>query len=264
MWQPNPAAASAAAIYLALYLYRWRVVRRSSGTYAAGVGRLTCFCVAVMAFVVALSPPIDTLAERSATGHMIQHVLLIDVVPVMAILGFTKVLLRPIARAALKLEHAAGPLAHPGFAVFLYAGVLWAWHAPALYDLSLRNDGWHLIEHLSFMFAGGLYWWHLISPIRNRFRFGGIAPIVYMAGTKLLAGALGMALTFMPKVLYDYSAATGIWGLDRLEDQNIAGTVMAIEQGVVMGIALVVLFFRMLAETEREQLKRERLQVENS
>ena len=44
-----------------------------------------------------------------------------------------------------------------------------------------------------------------------------------------------------------------MWGISALEDQSIAGIVMAVEQSLVMGIALVVLFVRMLTESEREQ-----------
>ena len=37
------------------------------------------------------------------------------------------------------------------------------------------------------------------------------------------------------------------------DDQAIAGLIMAVEQSIVMGIALVVLFVQMLSESEREQ-----------
>ena len=47
-------------------------------------------------------------------------------------------------------------------------------------------------------------------------------------------------------------------GLTPLEDQNVAGLFMALEQSVVMGIALAWLFFRMLAESEEEEEKAER------
>ena len=45
--------------------------------------------------MIALISPIDRLAEQSFTMHMVQHVLLLDLVPIGLILGLTKVLLRP-------------------------------------------------------------------------------------------------------------------------------------------------------------------------
>ena len=101
----------------------------------------------------------------------------------------------------------------------------------------------HVLEHLSFLLAGSLYWWHLISPIRARMRLGGMGPIAYMASSKLFVGALGMGLAFAPSALYPYyEHHARVWGLSALDDQAIAGMIMAVEQSLVMGIALVVLF----------------------
>ena len=86
--------------------------------------------------------------------HMIQHVLLIDIVPILLILGLTKVLLRPATRRLQALERAAGPLAHPVFAVVAYVRVMWVWHVPALYDAALENALVHVIEHIASCSAG--------------------------------------------------------------------------------------------------------------
>jgi cytochrome c oxidase assembly factor CtaG len=107
--------------------------------------------------------------------------------------------------------------------------------------------------------AGALYWWHLLSPIRSRHRLGGMGPVVYMLSTKLLVGLLGIGLTFAPNALYDhYSQGPRYWGLSADEDEQLAGAVMAIEQSVVMGIALAWLFVRMLDESQRNDERDER------
>ena len=49
-----------------------------------------------------------------------------------------------------------------------------------------------------------------------------------------------------------YAHKPHYWGLTPLEDQSLAGLVMALEQSIVMGIALVFLFVQMLTESERE------------
>ena len=150
-------------------------------------------------------------------------------------------------------------VAHPVFAVVLYVGVIWAWHVPAAYDAALRHGAVHLLEHTTFVVAGTLYWWHLLSPIRARMRLAGMGPVVYMASTKVLVGALGMGLAFAPSALYAYyTHRPRVWGLSAISDQSLAGILMALEQSIVMGIALVVLFVNALAESEREQQRRER------
>lgn len=263
-WPFSPGALIGAALVLGVYVRRWRAVRGSGSPRAAAeapVWRLCCFVGSIVAALAALASPVDTLADQLFFAHMIQHMLLLDVSPVLGILGFTKVILRPVTRAVHELERKAGPIGHPAFAVLLYVGVVWAWHVPAAYDFAVRHPLVHVCEHMSFVIAGSLYWWHLLSPIRARLRLDGLGPVIYMAATKLFVGALGMGLAFAPSALYPYyEHHARVWGLSAGDDQGIAGLVMAVEQSLVMGIAIAWLFMRALAESEREQQRRERLE----
>jgi cytochrome c oxidase assembly factor CtaG len=261
-WTLSPGVLVAVAFVGWAYLRRWRQVRLSSSPRRAAeapVWRLCCFQGALLATLIALVSPLDALAEQLFLAHMVQHVLLLDLAPLLAILGFTKVTLRPFTRTVHELERRAGPIAHPAFAVVLYVAVIWAWHVPAAYDLAVRHSGVHVLEHLTFLLAGSLYWWHLLSPVRARLRLGGLGPVLYMGSTKVLVGALGMGLAFAPTALYPYYVHHArVWGISALDDQAMAGLMMAVEQSIVMGTALVVLFVRALAESEREQQRRER------
>jgi putative membrane protein len=263
-WTFEPGVLIGVALVGGAYVTRWRAVRSVSDTPArdAPVWRLACFIVSLLLVLAALVSPIDALADQLFFMHMIQHMLLLDLVPIFAILGLTKVILRPLTRGISDLEQRVGPLAHPAFAVVLYVATIWTWHVPAAYDLALRHSVVHVLEHISFVFAGSLYWWHLLSPIRARMRLGGMGPVVYMASTKLFVGALGMGLAFAPSALYPYYVHHArVWSISAGADQAIAGLIMAVEQSVVMGLALAVLFMRMLTESEREQQRRERYEL---
>ena len=86
-----------------------------------------------------------------------------------------------------------------------------------------------------------------------------MGPVAYMLVTKLLVGLLGIAITFAPGTLYGfYEHQAPIWGLTAQTDQQAAGAVMAIEQSIVMGVALVFLFVRALQESERNDQRAER------
>jgi cytochrome c oxidase assembly factor CtaG len=245
---------------LGVYTERWRRVRAADGPRGAGVERLLSWYAGVLCLAVALISPIDTLADQVFAMHMVQHVLLLDLAPILLIVGLTKILLRPVARTVLDVERALGPIAHPVFAVVFYVGIMWLWHVPALYDLALRHSGVHVLEHTFFLTAGTLYWWHLLSPVRSS-SLKGLAPVGYMAGTKVVVGLLGIYLTFAPHALYSfYEDRPEVWNLKPGDDQALAGAIMAIEQSVVMGIALAYLFVRALTESEREQQRRERLE----
>jgi putative membrane protein len=240
------------AILTVLYVRRWREVR-------ASIARLASFLGGMALVLVALVSPVDRLAEQLFFMHMTQHLLLIDLAPILVLLGLTKVILRPATRRLVRLEKAAGALAHPVFAIGLYVVVMWIWHIPVLYDAALEHPVVHVLEHVLFSIAGGLYWWHLLSPIRARKRLGGMGPVMYMVSTKILVGLLGVGLAFAPSAIYGfYERQPGYWGLSPGTDQAIGGLIMATEQSIVMGVALAYLFVRALEESNRRNEREER------
>ena len=259
-WTFEPGAIALVATLAGVYAVRWRRVRASKdGRRGAPTSRALALAGAVVLLVTALLSPVDRLAEQVFAMHMLQHVLLLDVVPILLMLALTKVLLRPATRRLQRVEEAAGILAHPALAVALYVAIMWFWHIPALYDAALEYPVVHIVEHVSLLSIGTLYWWHLLSPIRGRISIGPFGPVVYMLVTKLLVGFLGIALTFAPDALYDfYVRQPRVWGLSATDDQAVAGAIMAIEQSVVMGIALAYLFVKALAESDREDERDER------
>jgi putative membrane protein len=262
-WSAQPSVIVGVVVLSGAYGWAWRRARQPSAPHPPGYGRLALFALAMLCCVAALISPIDSAAEDLMVIHMVQHVLLLDLMPILLILSLTKGILRPVTRRLTRLESRAGFFGHPAFAVLFYSGVMWLWHVPAMYDLALHNENtWHVFEHVCFSAAGTLYWWHLLSPIRSRMRLGGMGPVLYMVTTKLLVGVLGVMLTFAPSEVYPfYAHKPDYWGLSPHVDQSLAGLVMALEQSVVMGIALVWLFTRMLSESERDAQRAERYEV---
>ncbi len=262
-WSVEPTVVIGVLILCVLYGLGWRRARAGGAPHAPGYGRLALFTVSQVLVVLALLSPIDSLGDEDLlVMHMVQHLILLDLVPITMILSLNKVLLRPITRRVQTLERNAGFLATPVFAVLAYIGVMYVWHVPGAYDLALRHEWIHACEHLSFSIAGFLYWWQVLSPIRARRRLTGLGPLAYMSTAKVAIGGLGIALAFLPRVIYPfYAHLPHYWGLTALEDQSLAGLVMALEQSIVMGIALVYLVYRMFDEAEAEQKRRERYEL---
>jgi putative membrane protein len=261
-WTIEPGVLVGVAALAVLYALAWRRGRATTGPHRPGIRHAVLFAGGLLTILAALISPIDALGDQLMLMHMVQHVLLLDIVPILLILGVNKVLLRPVTRRLTAIERRAGPLAHPAFAVLVYAGFMWAWHVPSMYDAALKDATVHACEHICFGIAGTLYWWHILSPIRGRMRLSGMGPIAYMVSTKLLVGLLGVAIAFAPASFYPfYAHHPHYWGLSPAEDQSLAGVVMALEQSIVMGIALTWLFVRMLTESEREAQRSERYEV---
>jgi putative membrane protein len=258
-WTFAPGVVALLAVLGGAYARRFRQARREAGPRGASGWRAASFAGGLALLVAALISPLDRLSDQLFVMHMVQHLLILDLATILLILGLTRVILRPVTRRVQALERAAGPLAHPAFAVLLYVGGMALWHVPALYDAALRHPALHALEHVTFGLVGALYWWHLLSPIRSRHRLGGLGPVAYMFTAKLGVGLLGVLLTFSPTALYSfYEHRPRYWGMSAVTDQNVGGAVMAIQQSLVMGIALVALLFRQLAESEREAARAER------
>jgi cytochrome c oxidase assembly factor CtaG len=258
-WTFEPGAIALIAVLGGAYIARWRRVRERHGRISVSGWRLVSFLGGLLALAIALISPVDRLAEQAFTMHMVQHVLLLDIAPIGMICGLTRVLLRPVTKRLQAVEHKAGLLAHPIFAVVAYVGFMWLWHVPALYDAALNHSLVHRLEHVCFLSIGALYWWHLLGPIRSRHRLSAMGAVVYMVSTKLFVGLLGIALTFTPDALYAfYRHQPPIWGLTPIEDESLAGGLMALEQSIVMGIALVWLFVNALTESDAADWRLER------
>jgi cytochrome c oxidase assembly factor CtaG len=86
--------------------------------------------------------------------------------------------------------------------------------------------------------------------------------IAYVAAAKLLLGLLGLVLAFSPSSFYDfYEQVPRTWGLSALEDQNVGGLLMMLEQTLVLATFFAILFAGMIERSEQAQRRRERLGI---
>src|SRR5579872_6428472 len=97
-WSFDPVALIVVAALGGLYLTAWRRARTPGEPHPPGYGKLTLFAGGLLTILVALVSPVDKLGEQLLMFHMVQHVLLLDIAPILLILGFTKTLLRPVTR----------------------------------------------------------------------------------------------------------------------------------------------------------------------
>jgi cytochrome c oxidase assembly factor CtaG len=261
-WNLAPTVLLALGLYAGIYLWRWRAARREEGGRGAGFAELAFFGVALAALTAALVSPIDGLGEDYLFSmHMLQHILIGDIAPVFLLLALSRVIMRPATRRLVGVERALGRFAHPLTGLFLWFGLIYLWHIPALYDAALDSEVVHALEHASFFTAGVALWWSLVQPVPMRRRMRGMWPFAYIAAAKLGLAGLGLYLTWSTSVAYEhYETVPRIWGLTAVEDQNVGGAMMMLEQSVVLLIAFVVLFVQMLTQSEAEEQRRERLE----
>jgi cytochrome c oxidase assembly factor CtaG len=240
-WAWNPEALVVVPLLTAAYVL---AIRR----HPAPGWRIVCF-VGAMALVLVVSvTPIHALAMHYLlTVHLFQNVVLAEWAPLLIVLGIP-----PALASALARPSAIRALTHPAVALPLWLGNYMLWHLPWLYDTALENPDTLLhLEHALYLLTGVLMWWCVFQDEPHRLVAGARAGYVFAAF--VLASPIGLVMALVPDAIYDFyvHAHHRVWGLDPLEDQQLAGMLMAVEQAVVFFAVFALWFFRFLAEEER-------------
>jgi cytochrome c oxidase assembly factor CtaG len=239
------------ALALALFGRAFGRLRGRGRLDHAGLDRVGLFLAAVGIASAALISPLDEVAETELlSAHMLQHVLIGDLVPVLLLLAVRGpllfFLLPPAALRILRRLAWLGVLLRPSVAFLVWAGSLAIWHVPAIYDAALRHQVLHDAEHVSFAVGGILVWAQLIDPARRRSLTSG-GKLAYALLLFVAAQALANVLVLSYRPLYPtYAALTDRpFGLSAIGDQDTAGLVMMAEQFATLGtFALLTLRMR--------------------
>ncbi|MGI8517249.1 MAG: cytochrome c oxidase assembly protein [Acidimicrobiia bacterium] len=212
------------------------------------------FGVAVVALGLALVSPLEAMSGALASAHMSQHLLLILVAApafvyseagagVLAGLPLTVRSGLGAARRTLGLVPArVRRFSHPVLVWLLHAGVLLFWHAAGPYQLALRSEPIHYLEHASFLLTA-LWFWQLVLSTRHRsvdWPGAGVLMVFGMAGQSVF---LALLMTFADNPWYAaYANTTATWGMTPLTDQHLAGVIMWVPAGFVYtGVGLTLL-----------------------
>ena len=254
-WTWEPVVVALLVISAALYIVG---IRRMGHTRALHV---IAFFGGWIALVIALVSPLDALGSILFSAHMAQHEVLIIIAAPLLVLG------RPLAamlwamppswRIPIANTFQWKPIAAiwrfftmPLIAVIVHGIALWVWHLPSLYEATLRSESIHALQHTSFIVTAALFWWALIHGRYGRLGYG--AAVFYVFVTSMHSGALGALLTISQNLWYPiYNSRTAAWGLDPIEDQQLAGLIMWVPAGIIFLILGVALFVAWLAEAER-------------
>jgi putative membrane protein len=246
-WSWNPETLIVVPLLTAVYLVALR-------RYPTPPLRVVSF-LAAMALLVAVGvTPLHMLAmDYLLTIHLLQNVVLAEWAPLLVVLG-----LSPALAAAIVRPRAATVLTHPLVALPLWLGNYMIWHLPWLYDTALENPHTLLhLEHALYFLTGIAMWWSVFQDAPHRLGAGARSAVVFAAF--VLGSPIGLVLALVPNAVYDFyvDAPERLWGLSALEDQQLAGVLMVVEQAIVFFAVFALWFFRFFAEEERrEQLDR--------
>ena len=221
--------------------------------------RLAAYLAGIFSLWIAIGSPLEAFDDVSLSVHMVQHLLLMAVAPPLILLGApTLPLLRGlprIIRGPVGRFLCWSPAQRLGY-LFTDPAICWifasvaliTWHIPAAFELALRSDSWHEVEHVCFFATSLMFWWPVLQPFPSVARWPGWSIPLYLFLGTLPGGALGAFLTFCDRVLYpSYAAAPVIFFASPLEDQAFAGALMWVFGTFVYTVPAVILTVRLLS-----------------
>jgi cytochrome c oxidase assembly factor CtaG len=223
-WNPSVLAGCTALIGVYLAAVRSRLTRR-----------VLLFVAGVLVTLFALVSPLDALGDTYLfSAHMVQHLLLMQIAPPLLLLGSPAWLAKKIVDWP-PVGSAERILGRPVVAWLLGMGTMWVWHLPALYNATLADEGLHIVEHLSFLVTSTIFWWPVLSPLKDR-RLSPSATLLYLVPAVAASDILGTILTYTAPGVYNYlhpidtlgvlPLLRGTWGLSPAVDQQLGGLAM--------------------------------------
>jgi cytochrome c oxidase assembly factor CtaG len=251
-WHPSVLLGSAALLLVYAVPLRFRLTR-SALLFAAGI----------LALLIALLSPLHTLGDSYLfSAHMLQHLLLLLLVPPLLLLGIPPEAIGPVLRWRA-LSRAERLLGHPLVAWSLGLGAMWLWHLPALYNAALEDPGLHIVEHLCFLVTAAIFWWPVVAPVEQS-RLAPLAAMLYLFAAMIASSLLGIILTFAPPGLYPiYLQGAGAdpisrllrdgWGLSPAADQQLGGLLMWVPGGLVYLCAIIGTFARWYSAPDMDE-----------
>jgi cytochrome c oxidase assembly factor CtaG len=258
-WGVSPWIPSLALLTFLVYASGWwKLHQRRRDVF--GFRHLLCFLAGATLLFVAIASPLHELGEISLMAHMIQHVLLMMVIPPLILLGaphlvflfgLPDAILHAVLRPVLgwpALKRLALFIFNPANCWIAFVATTLAWHTPVMFELALRSEFWHAVEHTCFLATAILFWWPVVQPWPSRARWPRWAMIPYLLLADLQNTALSAFLIFCDRVIYPtYAAAPRIFGMSALEDQAAAGAIMWVPGSFAFLIPLIFISMGMLS-----------------
>jgi cytochrome c oxidase assembly factor CtaG len=260
-WSLPIGLTAAIVVTAGVYVRGWLAIRRTRpsqftvlqlGPLLAGLGVLW----------VAIGSPMDGLADVLLSAHMVEHLLLMSVVPPLLLFGMPvvpllrglpviviRVIVGPLIRV-VALRRFGHWLITPLVAWLLMNGCFLGWHVPAAYDFALEHEDWHVVEHCCFLGSSMLFWWCLIRPWPMRSRALTWGMLFYLVSADVVNTMLSAFLAFCDRPVYVYYVDhPNPFRVSPLQDQVLGAVIMWVFGSVAFLVPAMVIAVRLTEST---------------
>lgn len=215
------------------------------------------FAAGMVLMLIALQGPLHELSDYYLfSAHMVQHLLIMLLMPPLLLMGISGWMVRPLVR--IRTVHiVAWFLTFPLVAFLLNNGIFLIWHFPGPYDLMMRNHDVHILMHVMIMGSGILMWWPILSPLPELPRLAPALQMLYLFVLGIPMMVAASMITFSREEIYTfYVEAPRVFALSPLQDQQLGGAIMWVPGALVIWIAITIVYFRWTHAEVRDEEKR--------
>jgi len=266
-WSGDPLVWLPAMVALVLWWIGVRTVNRAHPANPVPRRRSVSWALGVLAVLGALDSGIERYDTTLFSVHMVQHLLLTLVAPLLLLYAgpITLVLRASSAetrrRWILPVLHAriVRLVTFPVFTWLLFAAVMWASHFSPLFEAALEDEWIHRLEHALFVASALLFWWPVVGPDPSPWRMRPAARVIYVGLQMPQNTFLALAIYMSTVPLYRHYVTTGrAWPPTPLEDQQIAGGIMWLGGDLVFLVVVILLVLAWMRDDERRTVGEDR------
>ncbi len=235
-WHPDWVWLAISALAVGLYVWGFALLRRRGDSWP--VGRLVAWVLGWSVVVWATSAGVAWYAPVAFSLHMISHMALAMMAPVLLVLGGPITLALRVIPAST--GGARGPrewiiwglhspvtrfLTHPGYVLFIYTIGLYGLYYTGLYSWLMASHLGHFTMQVHFLAAGYLFYWVVIGVDAAPRRLGYPARLILLMASLVIHSffAVPMMMADSPMVADWYALVTPPWLTDPAADSRLAG-----------------------------------------
>ncbi|WP_184941959.1 cytochrome c oxidase assembly protein [Kitasatospora kifunensis] len=258
---------------LAFGLYVAGVVRLARRGDRWPIGRMVAFTFGVLTIVAITCSGLNDYGMALFSAHMIQHMVLSMLSPILLLLGAPITLalraLRPAGKGrprgarellvALLHSRYVKVISHPAFTIPLFIASLYGLYFTPLFDTLMQSRIGHLAMMVHFLGVGLLFFWPIMGVDPGPHRPGHVMRIIELFMGMPFHAFFGVAVMMATTPLVTtFNAAMAPPGTDLMADQKLAGGITWAFGEIPTAVVLIALVFQWAKSEQRQATRKDR------
>ncbi len=272
-WRFDALLGTAAVAAAVLYLIGVRRLHRRGVHWPPG--RTTAWLVGCVMVLLATSSGLARYAAAQFSMHMIEHMVLGMVAPILLVLGGPVTLALRVLPAAghdqvpglregiVSVMHSRFTrfITHPVVAFVLFVTSFFLLYFTSLFDLMIDSHVGHVWMSVHFVVVGYLYYWVIIGVDPSPRRLPPVVKLAMLLGALPFHAFFGLALMNSHTAMAtDYFSGLGLpWVTDLVAEQRLGGAIAWGATEIPIIIVMIALLAQWSRSDEREARRSDRM-----